>query len=612
MSLAVDILNIPLEILELIFLNLDSKSSISLLKTCRDIHSKLVDNLKFWKHVCLGLELGTFEWCGDGIRTSGRQVEFWQSRFHKWRVSQNVLATKKEFEANRIHADINSFGREGNVKTLQRVVKLPEEQKNVPDFKTLRRKLISESIFSYAMSELYFVMMISSSKSYLSHLTVWDVSTTTSYSYSVNHHTAPNSDLVNLWLACSEDLLVHQNVLILMATKAEPSNFFNEARPCNSDMIHIYNLHNGTNDGRHPNFLVAKYTLKSAVRFLPLILKDGGGRKLLVWGNLLLAICPEVSETYYRHEPDTEPELVLRFFDLSSVLLGSASEVQQLQLVAEYKMEGVRLKQPYSYIACDQKGPNIVLSFSKQDPGGDFISQQFVNISLECRDTILSSIVTYDMNNMSRIPRLLSLDSSIRRREECLLAASEKHGVFAVMDAGGLVQLADGEGRFRLFYPVYGISDDFDTFYDELHIYGEKVVTMKIFHNREMSGGSKNTILAVSNFSGELLWKMKTNIVLKNTGERLYLSPMFNHLFVSDAKKAVVYDLTSGQIKTIVHYPKYRRQSKELDSQTPDTSAYAQTGVSVWELSRVGDKLVVVHDVERVNPVIADFVDFCC
>ena len=114
---------------------------------------------------------------------------------------------------------------------------------------------------------------------------------------------------------------------------------------------------------------------------------------------------------------------------------------------------------------------------------------------------------------MSRIPRLLNLDFGVRRREQSLIAVGETFPVFATMDASGLVQLADGQGKFKQFYPVYGISDDFDTFYDELHIYGDKVVIMKIFLNREMSLGSKNTILAVTNFAGELLWKIKTNIV---------------------------------------------------------------------------------------------------
>lgn len=599
------ILKLPLEILEIIYLHLDSKSCICLLKTCTSLHFNLGENVKFYRHVCRGLGLDTVEWCGQA---SDRNADFWKCLHDKSVAVENVLSTRGVFEVDRIHVDINSFKLKGNAKVLQKVLKLPEAHKNVPDYKPLRRKLISESIFSYAMSDLYFVLVVSNSKSYKSHLTVWNTSKTISYAFSVNHHSSPNSELANLWLACSEDILVHKNYLILMATKAEPSNFFNEAKPCNSDLLYIYDLKKRTDEVDH-GFLVAKYTLKSAVRFLPLILKEGGGSKLMVWGNLLLAVCPETSEEYYKYEPDTEPSLVIRCFDLTSIMAGDMdSGVQQLELVAEHRLQGVRMKQPYSYIASDQKGPNIVMSFSRQDH--HCMSQQFVILSLKRRETFLSSITTYNTTNMTRIPSLLSLSNGVRRREQSLIAASENPSVFAVMDASGLVQLADGQGKFKQFYPVYGISDDFDTFYDELHIYGERVVTMKIFHNREMSVGSKNTILAVSNLEGDLLWKIRTNIVLTNTGERLYLSPMFNHLFVSDAKKAVVYDLTSGKVKNIVHYPRHKRQSKELDSQDPDISAYAQTGVSIWELTRVGDRVLVVHDVERFNPVIVDFIDF--
>ena len=42
-----------------------------------------------------------------------------------------------------------------------------------------------------------------------------------------------------------------------------------------------------------------------------------------------------------------------------------------------------------------------------------------------------------------------------------------------------------------------------------------------------------------------------------------------------------------------------------------DTSPYAQTGVSVWELrgARLAGRnvLVVVHDIERINPITVDF-----
>ena len=65
----------------------------------------------------------------------------------------------------------------------------------------------------------------------------------------------------------------------------------------------------------------------------------------------------------------------------------------------------------------------------------------------------------------------------------------------------------------RQFYPVYGISDDLDTFYDELHIYNDKIIILKMFLNLELSLGRKNTILSVSDTEGRLLWKMKTNPV---------------------------------------------------------------------------------------------------
>ena len=48
-------------------------------------------------------------------------------------------------------------------------------------------------------------------------------------------------------------------------------------------------------------------------------------------------------------------------------------------------------------------------------------------------------------------------------------------------------------------------------------------------------------------------------------------------------------------------------------SASADTSPYAQTGVSIWDLRgmRLGERnvLVVVHDIERINPNIVDFYD---
>merc|ERR1712062_528981 len=46
---------------------------------------------------------------------------------------------------------------------------------------------------------------------------------------------------------------------------------------------------------------------------------------------------------------------------------------------------------------------------------------------------------------------------------------------------------------------------------------------------------------------------------------RLYLSPMFGHILISDARKVVLYSLTSGRVLNTIHYHKYKRLSRELD-----------------------------------------------
>ena len=114
-----------------------------------------------------------------------------------------------------------------------------------------------------------------------------------------------------------------------------------------------------------------------------------------------------------------------------------------------------------------------------------------------------------------RIPALLCPDSGARR-EQCLVAAGDRRGVFSLLASSGLVTLVSpdtGGGGARQFYPVFGICDDFDTFYDELHIYQDRIVVMKIFRNLEMSVSDKHTVLSVSNFKGQLLWKHNVSLV---------------------------------------------------------------------------------------------------
>ena len=220
----------------------------------------------------------------------------------------------------------------------------------------------------------------------------------------------------------------------------------------------------------------------------------------------------QVPRNYYQHEHEAQPRIVLRFFDLSGIRFSENEEaIHQLEALAEYIIEDVAMKQPYSFMASDQKGPNIVLSFSKLHP--DCISQQFVYISLDNKNDIVSSIRKYDRDSIERIPSLLCTEETARR-EQLLIGVSDKPGVFSLLDSGGLVTLVNPASvGTKQFYPVYGICDDFDTFYDELHIYQDKIVILKIFRNLELNLYSKNVILSVSDMNGKLLWKIKINPV---------------------------------------------------------------------------------------------------
>ena len=122
------------------------------------------------------------------------------------------------------------------------------------------------------------------------------------------------------------------------------------------------------------------------------------------------------------------------------------------------------------------------------------------------------------------MPSLLVGDlADDRRREECLVAAGGEAGQFAVMDAAGLVTVSK-QGKCTQFFPIYGICDNFDTNYDELHIYRGRLVMLKIFQNRELGLGEKHSVLAVASLEGQLLWRVNTALVFKPSQLTSYLA----------------------------------------------------------------------------------------
>ena len=223
------ICKIPQEILEIIVEYLDPKSALNLLQSSKTLLEKLDYSLTFWKHVCIGLGLETYEWTNaKGFKS----VTEWRRMFYASQNIQNVLLSDNPLPVQRIVADLSKIGQPNiNSKThQQKILQLPQDAniKLTQNFKTLRRKLIADnifrffqfsislsiktSVFSYGMSRKFFVLVVSNCQSYKSHFSVWNLqSSEVTYEYNIDGINSCPS-LTNLWLASSEDILGKKKV----------------------------------------------------------------------------------------------------------------------------------------------------------------------------------------------------------------------------------------------------------------------------------------------------------------------------------------------------------------------------------------------------------------
>ena len=126
--------------------------------------------------------------------------------------------------------------------------------------------------------------------------------------------------------------------------------------------------------------------------------------------------------------------------------------------------------------------------------------------------------------------------------------------------------------------------------------------------------GGYSQIFCVDLLTLNLLWTFRpfelTNL---NHNDRYYLHCDFDLVWLSDSKCSAFLSATSGKPIGSLVYPPYERVIPEISSFNEDTSPYAQTGISVWEIgSSIAENctgqpfIVIVHDIERCNPVAAD------
>ena len=126
-------------------------------------------------------------------------------------------------------------------------------------------------------------------------------------------------------------------------------------------------------------------------------------------------------------------------------------------------------------------------------------------------------------------------------------------------------------------------------------------------------------VVYATNLSLELLWLLEADTNTRWTQQplfdlhtqRLYLYASHGLVWLSSAKGCRLVDQETGHEKGPgLQYPSYQRQLPELDSLNEDTSPYAQTGFSIWDIKCVQNRLLIVHDIERCAPVVFDVIHF--
>ena len=405
--------DLPPELLLFVSSLLPPSSSLALSCTCRKIHQTLSETPSFWRVVCRDLDLLGEEWDGEKKEEQSTMTSL-KRRFLRGKQAETGLRGNAASKAQRIYFDINSQrSKKFPVIKHQKVQKWPEDAGSRLDLKTLKQSEIAQNVFSCDISDQYFVLIISDTKTFKSRVTAWKIEENISFAFGLTPTSHPEHDLVNFWLFSAEDMRVHKNLLILMATRVEPSPYFNESRPINSELLHIYNL---DRDPNSPSFLVARYCLPPPwLRLVPQILKAGGGLRLSVWDTLLLVVSPLVKEDFYRYPAGTaEARLELKVFRLpSNTKALEQHQVEEMQPLWEHTVQQTCPLLPLSYLACDQKGAHMVLAFSRSPSEPGFpLTQQFITLTLE--DDGDRTISVHTNHTMPRV-RLSPLSSMSHR-----------------------------------------------------------------------------------------------------------------------------------------------------------------------------------------------------
>ena len=115
-------------------------------------------------------------------------------------------------------------------------------------------------------------------------------------------------------------------------------------------------------------------------------------------------------------------------------------------------------------------------------------------------------------------------------------------------------------------------------------------------------------LVYATNLNFELLWKLELDHYFGDPSceQRLFLFASHGCAWLSSATRVLLFDQEKGYSRGHFTFAAITRKLPELESISENTSPYAQTGFSIWQVFVSGNILLIVHDIERCSPVIVD------
>lgn len=402
-----------------------------------------------------------------------------------------------------------------------------------------------------------------------------------------------------------QDLLLHQNLLFIMPLQGRKSK--------NQGLILlVFDIDSGSQ--------VGSQNWAAEARKAPLVFKECGEKRLYAYKNTLLQILPLATFwtilIYNFHQEDAE---------------------FQLELVKSCELSWA---DPYvigQLFSADQQGPNVVLAFFADKQGVSSYSGKLVtfNLSLDT-DSITPHVmipemvgtVRFDLDlPVNQIQLVLAAtseyniqvyDDSMHKEHQgscCSCRKSFTH--YTSKSASAVVPLVvilfpDGKLKTNCGAEEHKPLKDFEIdplywHHNELIVKDKRVLVM---HKLPAVG----RLVYATNLHLDLLWKLPLDshfpLLSQMQNQRLYLYASHGLVWLSSAHGCFLLDQENGREFSYISYPKYNRILPELESLDENTSPYAQTGFSIWDMSVVKNQILITHDIERCAPVVHDWIKF--